>query len=73
MFLEKIIDTLTGEEGRRARESLESVTRDVEACRILNHETYGSRIVLIDTPGFEDSNRSDEEILKLIGEWLKKT
>jgi len=73
MFLKKIIDTLTGEEGRRAGASLESVTRDIEACRILEHETYGSRIVLVDTPGFEDSKRSDEEILKLIGEWLKKT
>jgi hypothetical protein len=39
----------------------------------LNHERYGSRIVLVDTPGFEDSKKSDEDILRLIGEWLKKT
>ncbi|KIM49737.1 hypothetical protein M413DRAFT_115376 [Hebeloma cylindrosporum] len=69
----QIIDTLTGQQGQRAKDSLKSVTKDLEASRILDHDRYGSRIVLIDTPGFDDSSRSDEQILKLIGEWLKKT
>ena len=48
-------------------------TKDVGASRILDHERYGSRIVLVDTPGFDDKDRSDEQILQLIGSWLKKT
>ena len=72
-FPEKIIDTLTGQPGLRAAESFTSVTQDLEAYRILDHERYGSRIILVDTPGFDDSNRTDEQILKLIGSWLKKT
>jgi len=70
--MKKIIDTLTGEPGRRAADSFASVTQDLTAFRILDHEEYASRIVLIDTPGF-DSSRTDAEILELIGAWLKKT
>ena len=34
---------------------------------------YGSlRLVLVDTPGFDDTNRSDMTILKLISDWLTK-
>jgi hypothetical protein len=70
---QKIIDTLTGEKGRRSGRGLKSVTQDLEASRILDHERYGSRIVLVDTPGFDHTNRSNEYVLKLTGEWLKKT
>jgi hypothetical protein len=58
---------------RRAGDSLTSVTQDLAAYRILDHERYESRIVLVDTPGFDDTKRTDEQILKLIGHWLKKT
>ena len=71
--MKKIIDTLTGEPGKRAAESYTSVTKDLAAFRIMDHERYDSRIVLIDTPGFDDSSRTDEQILELIGAWLKKT
>jgi len=72
-LINKIIDTLTGQQGRRAGDDLESSTQDLEASRILDHERYGSRIVLVDTPGFDDSTRTDKQILDLIGEWLTKT
>jgi predicted GTPase len=68
-----MIDTLTGEQGQRAGESFTSVTKDLEASRILDHDRYGSRIVLLDTPGFDDTERTDEQILGLIGEWLQTT
>jgi len=71
--IKKIIDTLTGQQGRRAGDSFGLVTEYVEASRILNHERYGSRIVLVDTPGFDDSVVSDRQTLELIGKWLKKT
>jgi predicted GTPase len=72
IFLKKIIDTLIGKPGR-AVETYTSVTQGLEAIRILNHEQYGSRIVLVDTPGFDNSSKTDTEILKLIDEWLVKT
>ena len=43
------------------------------AYLILDHERYGCRIVLVDTPGFDDMKWTEEKILKLIGDWLKKT
>lgn len=72
-FIKKIVDTLAGQQGRRAKESLTSVTQHLAAYRILDHERYGSRIVLVDTPGFDDTKRTDEQILELIGKWLEKT
>ena len=72
-FINKIIDALTGQPGKRAGDGSESVTQDLGAYRILDHEQHGSRIVLVDTPGFDDTNKTDEQILKLIGSWLKKT
>ena len=30
-------------------------------------------IVLVDTPGFDDTNRTDKEILTLIASWLTET
>ncbi|PPQ74157.1 hypothetical protein CVT24_012875 [Panaeolus cyanescens] len=32
-----------------------------------------SRIVLVDTPGFNDTNRSDLQVFKLISNWLKES
>jgi hypothetical protein len=31
----------------------------------------GRRVVLVDTPGFDDTYHDDSEILKRIAEWLK--
>ena len=50
--------------------SLKLVTQDVRAIRI---PLFGENIVLVDTPGFDDTYRSDVTILELIGDWLKKT
>ena len=76
MFIKKIIDTLTGELGRRTQvaetaDDLKSVTQHLEAIRILGHDQYGSRIVLVDTPGFDHSSKTDGEVLRLIREWLE--
>ena len=47
--------------------------RDLAASRVIDHEKYGSRIVIVETPRFNDTEKSDEQILKLIGDWLKKS
>jgi predicted GTPase len=33
----------------------------------------GRRILFVDTPGFDDTERSDMEVLEIIGDWLKNT
>jgi predicted GTPase len=46
------------------------VTSDIDSYQFSNR---GKIITLVDTPGFDDSNISDSEILmKLLG-WLKET
>ena len=40
---------------------------------MLDHETHKSRIVLIDTPGFDSTpNRSERDIIMMIDKWLKQ-
>ncbi|KDR82091.1 hypothetical protein GALMADRAFT_276688 [Galerina marginata CBS 339.88] len=65
---EDIIDR----EGKHAGDELKFCTEDVSGIRISNHPKYGDRIVLIDTPGFNDTHRSDMEILTIISEWLSQ-
>ncbi|KAF7771738.1 hypothetical protein Agabi119p4_6049 [Agaricus bisporus var. burnettii] len=66
------IDLLTGQKGKRAGSSLKSVTSQIQATRV-RHQGYDDRIVLVDTPGFDDTTRSDMEILQIISEWMQKT
>ena len=68
----KIIDTLAGQIGRRSGSRLESCTTEVRAVRLFNHPAHGDRLVLVDTPGFDDTNKSDLEILQMVSDWLKK-
>jgi len=68
----KIIDTLTGQH-IRAGNSLKSVTKDVDAFRVLNHEEYKDNLVLVDSPGFDDTTKSDKQTLETISNWLSKT
>ena len=51
---------------------LNSQTRAVQSIRCL-HPDGRRNIVLVDTPGFDDTNFSDAQILRIIAEWLKKT
>ena len=68
----KIIDTLTNQPGKRAGSRLASCTTEVRAVRLYNHPVHGDRLVLVDTPGFDDTNKSDLEILQMISIWLQK-
>ena len=68
----EIIDVLTGQD-TRAGSSLKSVTNDVAACRVLNHENYESNLVLVDCPGFDDTTKGDKYTLETISSWLSKT
>jgi putative ribosome biogenesis GTPase RsgA len=52
----------------RISEGLESCTHAVDVARAF--ELGGRQVVLIDTPGFDDTNRSDTEILDTIAAFL---
>ncbi|KAF9445464.1 hypothetical protein P691DRAFT_642031, partial [Macrolepiota fuliginosa MF-IS2] len=51
--------------------SLQSCTSEVTAVRVTFMDEI--RVVLVDTPGFDDTYRSDLDILELVSRWLKKT
>ncbi|PPQ91779.1 hypothetical protein CVT25_000424 [Psilocybe cyanescens] len=63
------IDKATGQAGKRAHSTLQSVTTNMEAVRFKNHPKYQDRLILIDTPGFKDAD-TDITTLDLIGRWL---
>ena len=55
----------------RIGKSMESCTSDVEVAKEFSLD--GRQVVLIDTPGFDDTNKSDTEVLRLIAAFLEKT
>ncbi|EDR05787.1 uncharacterized protein LACBIDRAFT_302511 [Laccaria bicolor S238N-H82] len=67
------INKLMGQSVAYVNDSVESCTQEVQAFVCLHPDGSERKIVLIDTPGFDDSGRTDYEILKIITEWLVKT
>ncbi|THH31507.1 hypothetical protein EUX98_g2680 [Antrodiella citrinella] len=52
-------------------DGLRSCTSEVATSHVF--ELFGRRIVLIDTPGFDDTTKSDTDILKMIAVYLAST
>ncbi|KAK3343444.1 hypothetical protein B0T25DRAFT_634546 [Lasiosphaeria hispida] len=50
-------------------DGLDPCTQDPQAVQLT---VAGRSVILIDTPGFDDKDRSDMEILEDIGKWLSK-
>ncbi|KAH7908654.1 P-loop containing nucleoside triphosphate hydrolase protein [Hygrophoropsis aurantiaca] len=53
--------------------SLQSCTSETSAVTLTHPNKPGCEVILIDTPGFDDSWAEDKEILARIVGWLKKT
>ncbi|KDQ53013.1 hypothetical protein JAAARDRAFT_442684 [Jaapia argillacea MUCL 33604] len=77
-----LIDTLMEQKGtgdQRSGNPLRSCTDKVQAARLppalAERHLPGTakRVVLVDTPGFDDTNKTDMDILNMIGAWLAKT
>ncbi|KAI6006316.1 P-loop containing nucleoside triphosphate hydrolase protein [Pisolithus orientalis] len=64
------INKLIGSKEESKARKLESCTRDIHELTV-NH-TDGKRYVFVDTPGFDDTYRSDRDILRTIANWLEK-
>lgn len=52
---------------------LDSCTQEVRAFSCLHPNGSGQKVVLVDTPGFNDTERTDYDILQNIALWLKAT
>ena len=66
----KFINRVSGS-SLRIGTGLESCTDEVHAVDAFALD--GRPVVLIDTPGFDDSSKSDTEVLKLIAAYLAST
>jgi len=42
----------------------------LDVVRLYGHPTYNDRIVVVDTPGFDDTRHDDMEILQKIADFL---
>ncbi|KAI1271868.1 hypothetical protein F5Y07DRAFT_381607 [Xylaria sp. FL0933] len=52
---------------------LESCTQDVKTYVLHHPKLRSGRVYLVDTPGFDDTNRKDAEILRILATWLTST
>jgi len=64
------IDIATGQNGGIVGHELKSCTAAVQAVNT-THDNHP--VVFVDTPGFDDTYKSDTEILSMIAEWLVQT
>ena len=60
---------VSGRDTKAVGHDLRSHTDQVSAVKFLDQESM-QHIVLVDTPGFDDTFKSDLDILNLISEWL---
>jgi GTPase Era involved in 16S rRNA processing len=66
----QFVDTATKQHGGTIGHGLQSHTSDIRAVRV-NHPATNEPMIFIDTPGFNDTSRSDAEILAMIAEWVE--
>lgn len=69
----QFIDIATDQTGQtNVGHQLRSYTSDIRAVRYTHPQTKHS-LIFVDTPGFDDTYKSDTDILSTIAEWLNKT
>jgi len=68
----RFIDVATLQDGDAIGHSLGSCTSGIRAIRF-PHPTTGRPFVLVDTPGFNNTTKTDTEVLTMIAGWLGHT
>jgi predicted GTPase len=68
----QFVDIVTGQDGHAIGHQLVSQTSDIRAIEVL-HPVTGEPVVFVDTPGFDDTCKSDTEVMEMITDWLVKT
>ena len=71
--MNQFINVATGQPSTTIGHDLESCTQDVQAVSCSHPDGSGRNVVFVDTPGFNDSGRTDYDVLKSIAKWLEKT
>jgi len=66
------IEHATRQDGRTIGHKLRSFTTAIRTVRY-THPVDGYPVLFVDTPGFDDTDKSDLEILTIIADWLVKT
>ena len=54
-------------------DALESCTDHIRVVACAHPHIPGRNLVLVDTQGFDDSNKCDSEVLEGIANWLART
>ncbi|KAG5651163.1 hypothetical protein H0H81_009655 [Sphagnurus paluster] len=67
------INTLARETVTDVGHTLESQTAQLKPVVVRHPSELGRRIILVDTPGFDDTYVSDSEILRRIADWLARS
>ncbi|KAH7909051.1 hypothetical protein BJ138DRAFT_1156161 [Hygrophoropsis aurantiaca] len=67
------INIATGSECAIVGHNLDSCTQDIAAFTFPHPNDSNRNIVFVDTPGFDDSNRTDYDILRDLSRWLETT
>jgi GTPase Era involved in 16S rRNA processing len=71
--LKQFINLATRQQWAAIGHDLGSCTQDVRAISYPHPNGCGRNVVFVDTPGFDDSERTDYDVLNAIAEWLKQT
>jgi predicted GTPase len=64
----QFIDTATSQNGSTIGHGLTSFTSDIKPVAMRG--PGGQPLVFVDTPGFDDTHKSDTQILATIATWL---
>ena len=68
-----MINQLAGKEVVVVGHDIESCTAEIISVIIQHPTEENRRIILVDTPGFDDTYVDDVEILKRIADWLAQS
>jgi len=63
------IECATRQDGQTVGHKLRSFTSEIRTVRI-THPKNNRKVVFVDTPGFDDTTKTDVEILSMIADWL---
>jgi hypothetical protein len=73
VFYIKFINTVAKNSNIAVGHGLESCTSDISTVRLSFPERTASDIVFVDTPGFDHTNKTEADVLKMVADWLKTT
>ena len=65
----QFVSAASGYDTKVIGHALRSKTEQVSAIKFWDQES-GQHVVLVDTPGFDDTFKSDLDILNIISKWL---